>query len=422
MAAGTFPRRWLVLVLTGFLVVSISGAAIAAEFAGDEIYRLAAGEVVEDDLYVAGSEIYIDGTVKGDLIVGGGYIEISSSGVVEGDLLAAGGGIVVNGTVQDDVRAAGGGIEISGTVADDAIIAGGGGQFAFPIQTGSRSIQPGMRIGGQIGGDAVVAGGGADVSGEIGGNFFGGLGLLDLSGTVDGDANIEAGEMRIDGDARIGGILTYRAQEQKEFPAGVSSDIRFERQAQEEDQPINILGVIFGWILRTVAILIGIALVGWLLLRFAPSVLARPVAAIQAKPVETGLYGLAAAALLIFIPIASIVLVAFVWTFWGVFPGLVMFAFLFASLALLWFLSPLVTGLWLGESISQRMGSGFSPVVALLLGALLVVVLGRIPVLGWLIYLVSFVLALGGFLRGGMQADETPPPAQPVSTELPAAV
>lgn|GEM_PF-4371680 len=43
----------------------------AAVFAGTDIYRLPAGEVITDDLYIAASEIYIDGTVEGDLIAGG---------------------------------------------------------------------------------------------------------------------------------------------------------------------------------------------------------------------------------------------------------------------------------------------------------------------------------------------------------------
>ena len=43
------------------------------------------------------------------------------------------------------------------------------------------------------------------------------------------------------------------------------------------------------------------------------------------------------------------------------------------------------------------------------MGALLIVILGRIPFLGWVVYLLSFVLALGGLLRGGTGAADARP-------------
>ena len=48
------------------------------------VFRLPAGEIVQDDLYVTGGEIYIDGNVEGDLVAFGGYIEVN--GNVTGDV------------------------------------------------------------------------------------------------------------------------------------------------------------------------------------------------------------------------------------------------------------------------------------------------------------------------------------------------
>ena len=408
MKIRTISKQWLVVALIAVLAVAVSGAALGAELAGDEIYRLAEGEVVDDDLYVGANEIYIDGTVKGDLIAGAQYIEIGPTGTVEGDLWAAGASIVIKGAVLDDLRAAGAGVELSGLVGDDAFLSGAGGQFVLPFQTGAPSIATGLRISGEIGGDAFVAAGGADISGVIGGDFSGGMGILDLTGAIGGDADINAAQFNIGDAARIGGELKYVASEQLEFPAGVARDIKFDPPAAVSAAG-SIVGAIVGWILRTVAIAIGVAIVGWLLMRFRPNTLIRPAAAIRAKPVETGLFGLIAAVLLIFIPIASIVLVAFTWTFWGAFPGIVMFVFLVASSALVWFLSPLLTGFWLGEVIGERLGGERAPLLLLLMGALLIVILGRIPFLGWVVYLLSFVLALGGLLRGGTGAADARP-------------
>ena len=402
------PTRWLAVALTAFLTLAVSSAALAAEFAGDEIYRLAEGEIVDDDLYVAASEIYIDGIVKGDLIAGANYIEIGPNGVIEGDLWAAANGVVIHGTVLDDLRAAANGVELTGTVADDAFLGAGSGQTTFPTGVGSQAITGGLNVTGEVGGDIYVGAGEADISGAIGGDFLGALGMLYLSGTVGGDVDIQVGEFSVSDAARIGGELSYAAPEQRQIPAGVARDIQYEAPPASESNGGTAVGTVFGWIFRTLAIGIGFAILGWLLMRLRPNILVRPAAAIRSNPVETGLYGLLAAVVLIFIPIVSLILVAFTWAFWGVLPGIVMFIFLVASSGLVWFLSPLFTGYWLGEKIGERLEGSYSPFLLLLIGGLLIVVLGRIPVLGWLVYLLSFLLALGGLLRSGAATGERP--------------
>lgn len=400
MKQVTISRRWLLVALLALLAVAVSGAALSAELADDDIYMVAEGEVVDDDLYIVATEIYINGTVRGDLFAGAQYIEIGPTGTVEGDLWAAATSIVIDGAVLDDLRAAGAGIELAGIVGDDAFLAAGG-QANVPTPTGAPSIAQGLRISGEIGGDAFVAAGSADISGTVGGDFAGGVGTLDLTGVIEGDAQIQTEELRVSDASRIGGALKYSAPAPLQLPAGVARDIQFDEQAAAEIAQRSIASRIVGWILRTVAILVGVAIVGWLLLRIRPNALVTPAAAIRANPVQTGLFGLIAAVLLIFIPIASIVLVAFTATFWGVVPAIAMFIFLVASSVLVWFLSPLFTGMWLGEQINERLGGDRPSLQILLLGALLIVILGRVPILGWFVYLLSFVLALGGLLRSG---------------------
>jgi len=153
-------------------------------------------------------------------------------------------------------------------------------------------------------------------------------------------------------------------------------------------------------------LLVGFALLAWLVLRFAPNLLTRPANAIAARPVKAGLYGLLAAVLFIFIPLASVLLVLLMVLFWGWFLGLVLGLFLFGALALVWFLSPLLTGLWLGQRQSAALGRAQNNLPALLLGVLLLALLGRIPILGWLVYLVSFLFALGGLILSRPPEDD----------------
>jgi hypothetical protein len=71
---------------------------------------------------------------------------------------------------------------------------------------------------------------------------------------------------------------------------------------------------------------------------------------------------------------------------------------LFGVLAMLWFLSPLITGLWLGRRLATALGREANDLAALLGGVLLLALLGRLPFVGGLVSLASFVLALGALI------------------------
>lgn len=414
-----YLRRWgTILSLAVLLGLLLSGVAVAAEFAGGEVYRLPANGVVNDDLYVSAGEVYIDGVVNGDLYASGGYIEIN--GEVTGDVVVAGGGIVVRGVVGDDVRVAGAGIEILGAVADDVFIAGGGagpGGFVFPFQLGTRTIDQGVRIGSaaDIGGDLHMVGGQGTFNGVVDGDLTAYMGAVTLAGRIAGDADVRTEELTISENAAVAGQLLYSTPDRVADADVVAGDAVYQEPVSEADSP-NLIVSLLGWVLRTILILAGFALLGWLLLRLAPSALTKPAAAINAQPVETGLYGLAAALLFIFIPILSAVTVILVWIFWGWFSALIMFIFLFGTLALLWSFSPLVTGLWLGQRILEQSDSRSSLWMALFIGVLIIVILGRVPLLGWVIYLVSFIFALGGVIQMARRRNlETPASTLPMN-------
>ncbi|MBC8160656.1 MAG: hypothetical protein H7Z42_05490, partial [Roseiflexaceae bacterium] len=153
--------------------------------------------------------------------------------------------------------------------------------------------------------------------------------------------------------------------------------------------------------------LAGFALLAWLTLRLAPRLLTRPASALAAQPGRSGLYGLLTALLFIFLPLASAILMFVMVLFWGWFPGVVLGLALFGVLAMLWFLSPLITGLWIGRQLATAFGREANDLAALLGGVLLLAVLGQIPVVGWLVSLVSFVLALGALILA-RRAPRTP--------------
>jgi cytoskeletal protein CcmA (bactofilin family) len=411
----------LTVLMVGFAFLSGSGIARAAEFAGDERYVLERGQVISDDFYVSGGEVIIDGTVEGDLVVAGGYVEVN--GVIMGDVIAAGGAIVIAGVVQDDVRAAGGAIIVTGSIGDDLIAAAGGGWPGMVVSAGNRTIPQGIQIaaGASIGGDAYVVGGQATVSGSIGRNLVTAMRAVVLSGRVGGNATLMGETIRVDERTRIQGTLTYRTANEITVPEGVAARVIREvvpDVAATVIAPRNPILGFLGWVTRTLLILAGLMLLGWLAWSFAPQRMTTAVTVLEGRPVEAAIYGLLVA-VAVFPVSAALVFLAVL--FWGWFPGgVAMLTFLFGLFALLWLFSPVVTGLWLGRKLANATGRELGNLATIFLGVAVIVLVGRlltfIPFLGELafraVYLLSFALAVGAWILARRQAAA--PVAPPV--------
>jgi hypothetical protein len=401
--------RWrLPALLAMVLALILGGRALAAEVYGGDRFHLPAGEVLEDDLYVAADEVIIDGTVAGDVVAAGGLVAIN--GTVTGDLIAAGGSVVVAGTVEDDVRVAGGGLDIGGVIGGDLFAAGGGGTWSQPMTFDGRRVEQGVRLADSaaVGGDAYIAGGEGTIAGTIRRDLRAAMGALVLEAEVGRDAVLASQNLRVSEEAQIDGALRYTTPEQQTIPEGVADAIVYvEPESEDADPATGWAGIAGWWLVRTLLMLIGFALLAWITLRFAPQAITTPAAALERRPGRTALYGLLAALLLMFVPLASALLVFLMVVFFGWLAGLVTALLLFGSLALLWVLSPLVVGTWLGQRLAATRDRPRGELPWLVAGVLLVALLIRIPVLGWFVALVSFVLALGAIVLAWRTDTET---------------
>jgi hypothetical protein len=413
---GKLLRSWwrgrTSLALAVLLLLIFSGTALAAEVMGGDTYILPRGEVVSDDLYATGGEVIIDGTVEGDLVVAGGYVEVN--GVVMGDLIAAGGAVVINGVVQDDVRAAGGGVILSGSVGDDFFAAAGGGWPAMvPIPMGTvtvegRSVPQGLQINAEarIGGDAYVAGGQGTIAGSIGRDLGAGMGTLIFGGRVARNADLSAQSLTVQESAQVQGELRYSTASASVVPEGVAASVvaRPMDNAASETPTRNPVGGFFRWLLRTALVLAGYLLAGWLLWSFAPRQITEPLAVMERRPMEATITGLLVAVAAL--PVgAALVFLAIL--FWGWFPGgLTMASFVFGLITLVWLLSPLISGMWVGRRLGELTGVPDGPLARLLVGIAAIVLIGRIltvvPCVGDLtflvLYLASFAVSVGSWL------------------------
>ncbi len=411
----TQRRRWFGgVALATMLVLALAGAALAAQFEEGEVYRLPAGQVVANDLYVTAGEIYIDGVVEGDLVAAGGIIEIN--GEVTEDVLAAGASIAINGSVGDDVRAAGAGITLAGSVGDDVLLAGGGsggqGMPVWPIQIGGRTVEQGVRIldSADIGGDAIVAGGLGEIAGAIGGDLLVGMGAVTIAADVAGDATVYSGSMVVTDNANIGGSFSYQVENPGAVPSSVAESIQIIPPAQSSGaaaQPPSLAEQLLWWTISVVRALLGLLVFGWLLVKLAPQ-WSNDVAATMSDKVWP-VAGVAVIVIAAFVPL-TLLAIGIVWLFWDFFPGVAATTlFLFGFWGVLWFASPLFSGYCLGKTIFKGQRSAL---LQLFLGALIIVLAARaaewIPFvggfLGWLIMLGSFGFTAGAILLARRQA------------------
>lgn len=180
----------------GVLVLLLALPAGALEVRSGQRVHITAGETIDDDLYIAGNEIVVDGTVTGDLIVAGGTVRVV--GPVGGDVIAAGREVELRGSVGESIRAAAGELEIFGSVGGDVVLASG------ELLLGKLSA---------VAGDAVVRSGDAQLLGAIGGFLRVAGSEVLLSGTVAQDADVSANELTLGGDAVVTGTLRHATRE-----------------------------------------------------------------------------------------------------------------------------------------------------------------------------------------------------------------
>lgn len=417
----------LALVLALLLTLVLVSPALAFESRAGENIEIPAGEVIEDDLYLTGDQIRVGGTIRGDLIAFGSDIFISGS--VEGDVIAAGAQVILSGEVGDDLRAAGAVIEIQDTasVGGDVVAAG----FSLTTAPGS-----------QIEGDVVFGGYQSDLDGEIGGSALVGSNSLRLRGTINGSlsASVSSPEERMpfspfgfmpnmpDVDLIPGGFTLGEQAEvlgnlEIEADNVETLDIPEERiqgsiertealQQDPTDQPATVQqppNPVLSWFFTLLRSLIALVVIGLLLVWLAPRFLQGLANTLRQKPWSSLGWGLLTFLLLPLLAVVLIMVITLLVFFLyaltlGNLGGALIWLGITVVLTLLVsfglaaaFLAKLVVGYLLGFLLLERINAAWveKPVWPLLAGLLLLALLLSIPILGWLINLVTTLFGLG---------------------------
>lgn len=369
-------------LLLGFILASaLALPAQAMILDADE--KIFFDEFVTEDVYLAGEDVTISEDVEGDLFVASANVTVN--GNVSGDVFIASGNALINGNVGDDLRAAGGSILLNGNVEGDVLVAGG-----------TLEVSRGVNING----DVAVASGNVNLYGTVNRSVQGILGKLTIGGTINGDVEAKAfEELVLLEQGTIAGNVTYFSPRKIEDHGGkIGGEVFFNEIAskREETQARVNTWVRNVFVVGQLWAYFSLLLIGGLAAFFMPHFLQRTTETIKAQPLWSFGVGFLAFILAFLIALISL------FTFIGVPLALMIFALLF----ILVHFGKIVAGYFVGSLLFRKemkrnadrrklFGRTF---LTLAVGLLVLQVVGLIPVLGWLVSCVLFLIGAGALL------------------------
>ena len=379
-------QRFLVALLLGLASSTVYVELHAQTNDKSDLVTIELGK----DHFAAGHDITVTNAVAGDLLAAGSEIILNEK--VGGDAVAAGGTVRLNGNFSDNAYAAGGRVYVNGTIVRNARLAGGN------VETAPSS---------RIEGGASIAAGQARVNGSIGSYLQAAGGSLYLNGSVGGDVDASARQIELGPDARINGKLRYRSN------AVLKQDPGAQVLGGIEQLPFRVH--------RASAVARGLALFIFWFWTFGLMVLVailfllpgftNVIGTLETRPGMSALLGFA---LLVCIPIASLILLI---TLIGAPLALLAIAAYFALLLVGYIAAAAAIGdlllKWLRHKTAETAGWR---ILAAICGVFIIALLGRIPLLGGLIVFVALIMGIGAV---GLQMYRTVrPPAQAAPVSL----
>lgn len=370
-------------IALGAFAVSATLALPAAAMTvrGGDTFILPEGETINDDLYVGGGTVILNGDVNGDVIVGGGNVVINGS--VSQDLTAGGGTVTVAGEVGDDVRVGGGNVSMLNEVKGDVIVGGGNVHIAN---------------GATIAGDLVAGAGTLVMDGVVKRNTMMAGGSILVNGTLDGMVEIRAEDVRFGSDARVMNKVRVFAPKEARIDEGaqLANGTEYTQVAYGKDRQAariegkKLLKPLLGFLTMLFVLeVVGLMIAAGFLASYFKTYSTKLVDKVLDKPGRALFAGFAVAVLT---PIVAMLLgITIIGSWLGILLGLG-YAFMIAAAKIY---ASVVFGAWL-----WRLGSkGKTRVVdwkSAVIGAFLLAFLGLIPILGWILLVLAFLMALGG--------------------------
>ena len=173
-------------------------------------------EVIDEDLYLAGEEITVEGKVNGNLFCAGGTVKVLGS--VKGSAWLVGNRVLISGEVTDGLKAAARNVTLEGGVGGDFIAMGG---------------EVLLRMGSAVRRDLVVAGRKVSFEGTVDGDVRGAGQTVDVTGTIKGGAKFLVQTLTLSSAARVWGDLVYVSESEAKVESGAMVGGKITRRPPE---------------------------------------------------------------------------------------------------------------------------------------------------------------------------------------------
>jgi len=361
-------RRWTTVTMVMGALMAVLGLPPAAEAAEVkkhmESYTLSPGEVLKNDLFLFARTAHIDGTVEGDLVV---FCQsLTVDGRVTGDVIAFAREVRINGQVDGNVRSFNQSLFLGGSVERNVIT------FVETLEFDTKA---------QVGGSLTLFAAHATLDGRLGRDLMGSFGEGELNGFIGGNALLRAGHQFIIGPkAEIQGKASFRGPYQPRVSpeAKLASPVTVEIVRHRPDYTSPR----FYW--RQVLRFGAAFLFGLMMVLLLPRFFGDVVSSSRRYGPALGLGFLMLIATPILAVIACLLLV-------GLSVGLS--TLLLYALAV--YAAQVFVGTWLGQELLGESSETGAVLGRLALGLLVLRVVGNVPYLGPLAWLVVIVWGLG---------------------------
>jgi hypothetical protein len=357
-------------------------------------------------LILAGKEETVSEKVDRDLVVTGGQVEINAD--IDGNVLVAGGQITVKGNVSQNLVVTGGNVTIDGKVGRNLVLIGG--QLNINSEVTGEALVAGGQINlkGTIDQNLAVAGGSATISGNVsrnlvaatgelkteeksnvGGYVLAAGGLVKLGGRVNGPVKVWAETFNVVENSLINGdVEADVVKDNIATSASISGERKVTYHKSEIKKP-------------KATVVAGTAAAGVIIFGIGKLILLMVLVKIFGKTLEpattyfksfwaslgVGLVALIVSPAAVFLMMITIV---------GIPLGLVTLV----SMVMLMCLSDLVVAATLGSYLNQKGWlANKNAYIQSVVGLVLVVLIGLIPVIGGLAKLIFLILGMGIVLR-----------------------
>ncbi len=378
--------KWIILIIVYIgLVFSSTQTGFAFVLRTGDMIIIGGDKVVDEDLFLAGNEIIINGTVNGDLYAAGRVIAIN--GNVRDSVTLAGNRIDVSGTTGGSLRAIGESVTIQGTIGEDLVLA----VRDVTVNTGS-AVNGDMLTGAMI----------AAIKGPVKGYALIGARSVTVDSSIGKNATFGTRFLTLTKNAVVGGNLTYYSANNAAIDSGAivtGKLLHSVPQTKFDIRKIFPFVIMAGVVGKIAAFFMGLA-VGLVCILLVPVWFDSLTVAIRRKTKACAGWG---ALMLFAVPIG--VVIAFS-TIIGIMLGAIaLFVYLVAV-----YLGQIASGLLIGKMILGRFDIHETPQALFgifALGYFIIRLFRFIPVAGYLIFIAAAIFGLGAILVTAVEKRKT---------------